>query len=215
MKNRITNIVICTLIILSFISCHRIKTDDDLVNYMYNAKTGLLKTNVIEEWEFRLVNKPTDLFVASEIRHAKNVKPELVDSLRNKYNKYIYFIFDIKQNEKDALSGSGNFTEYSARVDMFSFKLPAYLNMVTSNNDTLYTADYNFQRNFGIGTTTSMILAFERERINDAKWLQVNLYEFGLDVGQLNFRFKSKDIDRASKIKLPLVSKQTKNKKNG
>ncbi len=172
---------------------------EELNAYVQNIDNGLLNKQERKGYHFTLYNRPTDLWVAQELRK-ETPTDSLLDLFRNKYDDYLYFILKISKEKKDALYASDGYGKFSELLQNLSFRMGDFVEMVTSEQDTVPLADAHYSRLYGMSEATSVMLAFNRERLQESDWVQVNMKDLGLNVGRTNYRFKSKDLLKAPSI---------------
>lgn len=185
---------------LFLLSCGSNSYDETTLNaFVQNADNGLLNRQERNGYELTLYNRPTDLWVAQEL---KNEIPtdSLLNTIRQRYDDYLYFILKISKEEKDALYASGGQGAFSELLQNLSFRMGAFVEMVTSKQDTVPLADAHYSRLYGMAGATSVMLVFNREKLTSTDWVQVNMKDLGLNVGRTNYRFKSRDLLEAPSI---------------
>jgi hypothetical protein len=183
------------LMLISLIACQqRVKTVEDLQAYISKEKNGLVKTKAIGNIEIKVVYKPTGLLVNQELGNKAYTDHE-VEQLRTKYGDFHYFTLSVSANGKEVeaynVSGQGDF---GSRVQQLSFGMGEQVALHTNRQDTIPVADYIYQRTFGVGNSSDMLFAFEKDKIENSEWTQFQLEDFGLGIGTNRFRFKTKDL---------------------
>jgi len=173
-------------------------TTEELTKYISDPDHGLVQHAEVNGYTLDVTYRPTDLLVLQEIDdHADANK---IQSVRDKYSKYYYFILSLSKNSKEALHQVGT-DQYSELVQTLSFRMGGYVNLTTSSRDTIPTTDFVMDRTYGLSSATSLLFVFDREKTKDKDWVQFNLNEFGLGVGNQRFRFRTRDLSEAPGIK--------------
>lgn len=176
------------------------KSAEDLQSFITKEKNGLLKSKEVGNINIKIAHRPTDLLINQELNN-KSYTEEDVNRLREKYDKYAYFTLSLSANNQEIeaynVSGQGDF---GARVQQLSFGMSDLVEIHTNQQDTVQVADYVYQRTFGVGNSSDMLFAFEKEKLKDSKWLQFQLGDIGLGIGLNRFRFNTKDIKSVPKI---------------
>ena len=158
------------------------------------------------EYHFTVTYRPTDLLVDQEIGDGP-FNPATVESLRKKYSSYYYFILSLSKNGKEALHQvEGGMGQYSELVQTLSFRMNEYVTLTTSAQDTIPVGDFMLNRTYGLSQSTDILFVFNKEKAKDKDWVQFNLNEFGLGVGNQRFRFKTKDLENVPKINFEQAS---------
>jgi hypothetical protein len=176
------------------------KSAEDLQSFITKEKNGLLKSKEVGNINIKIAHRPTDLLINQELNN-KSYTEEDVNRLREKYDKYAYFTLSLSANNQEIesynVSGQGDF---GTRVQQLSFGMSDLVEIHTNQQDTVQVADYVYQRTFGVGNSSDMLFAFEKEKFKDSKWLQFQLGDIGLGIGLNRFRFNTKDIKSVPKI---------------
>lgn len=194
--------VIYGIFLLSFsIGCStKMATENELIEYVREVDNGLIKTTKRGDIEVSAVYRPLDLIVAQEL--GNNLPDEKqIEQVREKYRQNAYFVLSVSNDNKDALYSTANsYSHFSENLQKLSFRMPEYLFMTTSARDTVELLDFNYSRMHGMGASTQVLLAFDKDKLQDKEWVQLNLKEMGFGVGRVNLRFKGKDIEKTPQI---------------
>lgn len=166
--------------------------------YSLDEDNGLLKSVAVDQTKINVLYRPTDLLVHQEIGDEKT-DSITVKKLRQKYGQYLYFILSLSAGEHEALHQTSG-AQYSDLVQTLSFRMPEYVTMTTSANDTIPVADFMLNRTYGMNSATDILFVFSSERVKDKEWIQFNLNEFGLRVGNQRFRFDMKDLQNVPEV---------------
>src|SRR5690606_20695983 len=127
------------------------------------------------------------------------------DSLRNRYSNYYYFILSISKNDEEVLHLLDDFKSYGQLVETMSFRMQDYVTLTTSDRDTIPTGDFMMNRTYGLGSSTDLLFAFNKEKSKNDDWVQFNLREFGLNLGRHSFRFSVEDLENVPSLKFQLI----------
>jgi hypothetical protein len=175
-------------------------TEQSLLQYMQDPGNGLCKATKQGGVEISAIYRPTDLLVAQELG-VKAFSGEELSQYRSKYSTYAYFTLSFSKDNRDALYGTAtSYGDFSENLQKLSFRLREYLQMTTSAQDTVHMADYHFSRMHGMGGSTQVLVAFDRQDIVDKEWVQLNLAELGFGAGRVNLRFTTRDLLSAPSI---------------
>lgn len=187
---------------MTLLSCSNefVENEQQLNAYVQDEANGLLKISEKKDIRLGLYNKPTDLLVAQEFRQ-EIPTDSLIESLRKKYDDYLYFILNISRSNEDALYTANSYAGFSELLQNMSFRMMNYVEMVTSEKDTIPLADSHYSRLYGMAGSTSVMLVFNKEKLNRSEWVQVKIDDFGLNTGRTFYRFNSRDLLSAPKIK--------------
>jgi hypothetical protein len=157
-------------------------------------------TNDVGDYKVAVTYRPTDLLVKQEV--GEKPTKEVIDKAWKKYQNYYYFILSLSKSGKEALDQSQGFGQYSEMVQKLSFRVPEFVNMTTSASDTIPVADFILNRTYGLSSSTDVLVVFNKEKTIDQQWVQFNLNEFGMNLGNSRMRFKVKDLEGCPKLTL-------------
>jgi hypothetical protein len=173
-------------------------SEKELVAYIQDEENGLKKTNEVGEYKVSVTYRPTDLLVKQEV--GEKPTQEAIEKANQKYQNYYYFILSLSKSGKEALDQSQGFGQYSEMVQKLSFRVPEFVNMTTSASDTIPVADFILNRTYGLGSSTDILVVFNKEKAKGQTWVQVNLNEFGMNLGNSRIRFKTDDLEGCPKL---------------
>lgn len=139
---------------------------------------------------------PCELLVLQELNNVTKPSPEKVKQLESKYSGQYYFRVNFSHDNKEVIRQLGSFQEYSDMLQTFSFEMGKYINASDDRDDTLSLADYAFEQSFGMSKGNEILVAFKKEGFNNSEIINVNIGEFGLNIGDMRFGFRKKDIRR-------------------
>jgi hypothetical protein len=193
------NVYVALLCLVVTACGYRELSQEELVRYIQDESYGLRKSAVVNGTAIDITYRPTDLWVHQETG-GESVSVAAIDSLRKKYDQYYYFILSLSRSDKEALNPGEGLGQYSDLVQTMSFRMAEYVTLTTPT-DSIPVGDFMLNRTYGLSSSTDILFVFSREKAADADWVQFNLNEFGLGTGNQRFRFKTKDLERAPKIK--------------
>jgi hypothetical protein len=171
-----------------------------LAEYIQDESKGLKKVQTVGNVEYTLTYRPSDLLVWKEIENEKEVTDSLVQKLKNNYQQYDYYILDIRVNGKDALhSGSANMQQFSQNLQTLSFHMAEHTYGVTEKTDTIPLADYYSPRMYGMGNSTQVMLAYNRQK-DPGAYIEIYIEDIGLGTGRQIFQFKKEDIEKTPSV---------------
>ncbi|MEO1050965.1 MAG: hypothetical protein AAFX87_10065 [Bacteroidota bacterium] len=196
-------VILSYLVLLLSISCvPQSLSEAELQAYVQDTDHGLSKKKQFKGYEVQVTYRPQDLLIAQETRGATALDTEELERLTKKYEDYYYFILSLSRDNKEALyKTGGGYDQFSDMVQTLSFRMASHVNMTTAGSDTIEVADYVFPRTYGMGGATNLMFVFNKKEAEGDEWVQLNLKEFGLGLGNQNFRFRKEDLDNTPKIK--------------
>lgn len=179
-------------------------TPEELNTYILDPDHGLIQRSELNGYAVEVLYRPTDLWVQQELGNEPSDTTS-INTLRKKYSIYYYFIVNLSKNNKEALhQAEGGQQQYSELVQTLSFRMNNYVSLTTTKSDTIPTADFILNRTYGYSDATSLLFVFNREKAKGEEWVQFNLNEFGLGIGNQRFRFKTQDLEGAPQIDFEL-----------
>jgi len=190
------------LSLLLMAACHpEYLTEQEFRDYIADPDNGLKQEKHIKDIQVSVTYRPQDLLVAQELDGAV-ANAESLSQLQGKYKDYSYFVLSLSRDDKAVLySMADGQDQFSQRLQILSFRMHDLVNLTTSQSDTIPVADYIFNRTFGKGTADNLLFVFSRESMEGREWVQFNLEEMGLGIGNHSFRFQMKQIDRTPKLR--------------
>jgi hypothetical protein len=180
-------------------------TPAELQSFILDEENGLQQSAASGGAKVSVTYRPTDLWVDQEIDGEIVDRPTL-DSLRKKYAGYYYFVLTVSNNEKEALHSVGDMETYSRLVETMSFRMPQYVTLTTTSQDTIPVGDFVLNRTYGLGSSTDILFAFNKEKIENNEWVQFNLNEFGLALGNQRFRFATSDLEDVPRVHFSMTN---------
>ncbi len=188
-----SSLLFCGLLLME--ACGRgVDSEQALKAYTLAEKNGLVKTKDIPPINLKVVYRPTDLVVAQQLR-GQQASPRLIDSLSRQYGQFAYFLLSLSANDREIEAwNSRSHSQFSERLQTLAFGMRDYVQVVTSEQDTLPMVDYAYQRTFGAAASSDLLFAFDKDKMEQAKWVQFRLKDFGLGIGYNHFRFETNDL---------------------
>lgn len=178
-----------------FQSCNRTATEQELTDYIKNPENGVFIEKEVGTVNYKVYYRPSDLLVSQELRAYESKTDSLIDHYKRIYHKNLYFMVSISQNNQEVLNNvAGNRQQFGSMVNQLAFGMDQKVTLISSGKDTLHLLDYVYPRTYGVGKSTDMLFAFENKKINQAEWLQLIIEDFGLQTGDVRFKFLTKDI---------------------
>ncbi len=171
------------------------KTEESLLDYLKEEQNGYIHHKSVNGYDFTLMYKPTDLLVNQEIENEK-ISKEIINELKDKYNKYMYFNLSMSKNNQELLNTEPKSrNEFAAMVNQLAFGMNEKVHLFTKNKDTIEMTDFIYPRMYGMSKATSIMFVFPRDedKIN-TDYLNFTIEDLGLYTGEMKFRIKTKVI---------------------
>lgn len=195
MENRfaIAKKTLCCFFLLSvflFISCKQktFNTENELMEYLKVEKNGYLQHKEVNGYNFTLLYKPIDLIVNQELKD--NVNRHKLQSLRNKYNEFMYLNLSVSKNNQELLSSvPKNENEFGALVNQLSFEMGEKIHLYTQTRDTLDMIDFIYPRLYGMSKATNIMFVFPRSKMDEKnEYLNFTISDLGFNTGEIKFK---------------------------
>lgn len=170
------------------------------VNYVDDISNGLIRERKIGPYMLRCELKPAAYIVLKEkFKETKNIDmPLKMDEIKDAGKMYHFYIKLSSEMQNDILKKDiQSEQELYGRIEYFTHAVQSDLFLLTGA-DTLPCSYYLFERNFGAGAISTMLLGFDSERIDSDSEKQLTLLfdDHVLGIGPVQFAFKTKDIKR-------------------
>lgn len=175
-------------------------SEEKLLEYVSNNKE-FSKTITSGDHKIIASFRPTDLFVAQELRGSTKPSETEILQARDKYKSHLYFIVSLADANGEIMNTSvfGK-PDGDNLLSTLSFRMSEYVSLKTSSGNIIPVATYAHQRTFGKGNSTDLLFAFENTQVKNSDQLELTIQEFGLGIGQFIFKFKAEQLDNAPKI---------------
>ncbi|MDJ1501165.1 hypothetical protein [Xanthocytophaga agilis] len=172
---------------------NKVHSREELQGYITTPENGLIQSKLVQNINVQVNYHPQELLVAQELA-GHTPSDSLLAQLTKKYADYYYFTVNLSHDNKEVLHQVGDMGSYSDLLQVLAFRMGEYTELVSANKDTVALANYMFDRTYGMATANTLLLAFPKKDLQNTEWVQVNMKEYGLGVGNLPFRFLLKDI---------------------
>lgn len=170
-------------------------TKEELWDYLRDTDHGYLQEKNVNNYDFSLLYKPTDLLVSQELGDSKD--EEKLKSLRKKYSQYLYFTLSMSRNNKELLSTTPkNRQEFGRMVNELAFGMDKKVHVFTPKKDTLALLDYVYPRMYGMSKATTMLFVYPRDKkYLKGDYLNLTISDLGTYTGKVKFKVPIKVID--------------------
>ena len=178
------------------VSCQQktFDTPEELMAHVTDPENGYVQERSINGIDFKITYRPTDMLVQQEMNEDDG--QAIQDSLRAKYNKYLYFNLSLARNSQEVLNGmAGNRNEFGAMVNQLAFGMGDKVHLFSKAKDTIELADYVYPRLYGMGGGTSMLFVYPRdEKLMNSDFFHVTIEDIGLNTGEVGFKIPTEPI---------------------
>lgn len=178
----------------SLLSCRTpITTQSALTAYTNNPDNGLKKVQEIDKIKVEATYLPWQ-FMAAKL-HMRDTG--LVSQIKHK----CYFILGLSANNKELLRQLP-YDKYSEMVQVLAFRLKSYVKIITDKGKSVDAEECLFEQTYGMGAENELLLVFDKDKLDNAGSIDLKISEFGLNIGDQDFKFMQKDITNIPPIKI-------------
>ncbi|WP_255452659.1 hypothetical protein [Aquimarina sp. RZ0] len=205
LKTGIKNIYMCVIILffgVLFTSCTNktFESTEQLWDYLNDPENGYLHTKTVNGVDFSIVYKPTDLLVEQEL--SGKATASKIDSLRKKYDQYLYFNLSMARNNQELLSNvAGKKQKFGGMVNQLAFGMEEKIHLYTPQKDTIVMADYIYPRMYGMSGATTLLLVYPKEKkVTNAEEMTLTIEDLGFYTGEVKFKIPTKIFKNEPKL---------------
>ncbi len=188
--------ILLTLLILMGCEPSLPDTIDELASWVIQSES-LTQEQTIEGVKVQASYRPTDLVVSEFLKPGDDAKT--IDSLREKYDQYHYFLISLSKNGKELLYQTDQ-SKFSERVQTLAFNMKEKVKLIDTNGKEVLAENYLFSRTYGMGSANTLLFVFAREKLGQGGSIRLTIKEFGFGLGVINFTFQVADLESAPNI---------------
>ncbi|AXT52110.1 hypothetical protein D1818_15145 [Aquimarina sp. BL5] len=184
--------ILVAALLLSSCSTKTFESKKELWNYLNDPENEYSHTKTVNGVDFSLVYKPTDLLVDQEL--SDEMTDSKIDSLRRKYDQYLYFNLSMSKNNQELLSNvAGNKQQFGAMVNQLAFGMEQKVHLYTPQKDTIEMADYIYPRMYGMSGATTILLVYPKKTmVTNAEHMTLSIEDLGFYTGEVKFKIPTK-----------------------
>jgi hypothetical protein len=195
-----------TLIIMSvcFFSCQPEKFDsaEELKGFIDEPANNLTQTSSLNGYQIKVAYRPADLLIYQEIGGEPTDHQRLFH-LERKYEDNYYFVISLEKSNAPSMSSD---EKEKQRLHDLSGSIIRFLSLTTSEEDTIEADGFTIEQNNVLNNNTEILFVLSKQKSKDKKWIQFNVSEFGLGLGNRVFKFHISDLEEVPKLKFELIS---------
>lgn len=200
-KYRTTLRLIILMMTAFLLSCDKeeVNSAEDLKSYVLEPANNLTRKSTLNGYEVSVSYKPADLLIYQEIGGEPTDHQKLFN-IEKKYQDNYYFVVSV-------VKGSSAESDIDqSRFRDLSTSLVHFLSLTTSDNDTIKDDGFAVEETNLHTTATEIIFVVSKDKTKSQEWIQFNLNEFGLGLGDHEFKFHIHDLEAVPKLKFELIS---------
>ena len=119
----------------------------------------------------------------------KEAPPEKIAALRERYGQYLYFSLSLSRDDQEVLNSvAGDRQAFGAMVNQLAFGMGEQVHLFTEKRDTIPLLDYVYPRMYGMSKSTSLLLVYPREGLEEAQSLTLTVKDLGFGTGEVGLR---------------------------
>ena len=177
--------------------------EESLLVYLNDESNGYSYSKNINSYRYILLYRPTDLMTKIELNKTVKEKKS-VDSLRKKYNQYIYLSLSMSKNNKELLSVvPKNRQDFGVMSKQLTFDMRDKVHLFTQNKDTIDLVDFVYPKMYGMSNSTDILFVYPRNsKYLKGEYLNFSIEDLGFYTGEVKFKISLKHINNEPKLKL-------------
>ena len=195
------NAIVILLAIL-FGSCRQntFDTEAELWSYVKDMDNGYYYERQIGNVVYTLTFRPTDVLVQQVLGDIYSEKE--VDSLREKYDDYLYFNLGMSANGQELLNSmAGDGNAFGSMVNQLVFGMAERVHLISQKRDTIPMADYIYPRVYGMSNNTNILLVYPKDtELFKGDYIHFTIEDLGLYTGEVGFKISSKKLKDQPKL---------------
>lgn len=188
------------LVMLSLCACRKGLPPQQYVQYVQDAKNGLLKNVQVSEWEYKIQYRPAEFILLTE---GKTVSDGKVRKKRNEQLSDMAW-FNISFQHIDgkisplryALSSRG---EYDLRLNYFLNEAARSIKLICNWKDTLTPTSYLFENHYNLTPQETMVVGFHLPS-GAIDEMQLSYEDRIFKTGIIKTIFRKEDLDNIPKL---------------
>ena len=161
----------------------------DLIAYINDPVNGIQKKDSVGKMEAVLSYRPWQMAAFNRSDLGPNDKSAKSVLAKDKW----CFVLSLSANHKELLKQL-NFNQYSELVQVFAFRMSEFIKAYPDNGEPVEPLDCLYQQTYGMGIANNLLIVFDRKKLMNANSLHIQVKEFGLNTGDLNFKMNTEDI---------------------
>lgn len=193
-------ILLVALVLCAGCKQNAFTTEAELWAFVRNADNGYHYEKKVGNVSYSLTYRPTDVLVKQELGDLYTKKD--VDSLRKKYQQYLYFNLSMSSHGQELLhSKVGDKSTFGAMVHQLAFGMTDKVHLISEKRDTIPMVDYVYPRMYGMANSTNLLLVYPKDqKLFNGKSLYVTVEDLGFATGEVRFKIPVKNLKEAPRL---------------
>jgi hypothetical protein len=202
MRNMVRNSLFLLTLLLLLSSCIKtFDTQQEMLSYVTDEDHGYQYKKTVNGVDYVLQYRPTDLLVKQEV--GDKFSEVQIETLRKKYNKYLYFNLSMSKNNQELLNGvARDKAKFGQMVNDLAFGMEEKVHVYTPEKDTLEMADFIYPRMYGMSNATSIMIVYPREnKYLKNEYLNFVIEDLGLETGDIKFKIETQPLQKEPQLR--------------
>jgi hypothetical protein len=195
------SLFLLTLLLLLSSCAKTFDTQQELLSYVTDEDHGYQYKKTVNGVDYVLQYRPTDLLVKQEL--GDKFSEVQIETLRKKYNKYLYFNLSMSKNNQELLNGvARDKAKFGQMVNDLAFGMEEKVHVYTPEKDTLEMADFIYPRMYGMSKSTSIMIVYPREnKYLKNEYLNFVIEDLGLETGDIKFKIETQPLQKEPQLR--------------
>ncbi|RWU09943.1 hypothetical protein [Pedobacter chitinilyticus] len=184
-----------SFIIVALFGCaKKFENKKQLLAFIADESNGLTSKKVLDHVDVAVSFLPWQTQAFDDSFSKTKLNKAQLKQLAQKY----YFLVSLSKDHKEVLKQLP-FNEYSEMVQVLSFRMQNYIGITLDDEEKVAPLTCLFQPTYGYANANTILVVFEKSKLEKAKQIQFFMIEFGFKTGNITFDFNSKTIEKISK----------------
>lgn len=183
------------VLLFCLISCTTtFDSEAEMMEYIADESNEYRYSKNVNGVSYTLQYRPTDLLVKQEA--GEETRTDLIDSLRAKYGKYLYFNLSMSFNNQELLSTmASDRTKFGQMVSDLAFGMEEKVHLISPSKDTLVMTDFIYPRMYGMTNSTTIMLVYPNDNeLLDQEYLNFTIQDLGFSTGEVTMKINPRKI---------------------
>lgn len=174
----------------------QLQTKEGLIAYINDPENGLRQIDSIGKVEAVMIYRPVQLLLAG-----KNESPSPVSNiLKDNLNRRLSFILSFSVNHRELLKQVDP-KLYGELIQTMAFRMREFVHVFPDKGASIAAEDCQLLQTYGMGAANNLLIVLDRKKLINSSDIRIQIKEFGLNIGDLNYSFKTENIKKIPELK--------------
>lgn len=199
-----TELIFIAALLFAACGSKSFKDESELLDYIKDPSNKFFFTKSINEFQYSLLYRPTDLMVNVDLNNNFSKEEEIIDSLRESYHQYIYLSLSMSKGNRELLSSvPKNRNDFNQMSRQLTFDMRDKVHLYTQDKDTIDMIDFTYLKMYGMSQSTDLLFVYPRDKKHMKKgYLNFTIEDLGFYTGEVKFKIPLKEINNEPRLKL-------------